>query len=328
MLANLRNRWFMLALVAVLAFGMIWSSELTTLAEHFPRRAAVAAVMLLMALPMETSAMWQAVRRPGAAWLAAAINSGLAPLLGWLAARLLPLPEELATGVIVATVVPCTLAAASVWTRRAGGNDAVAILVTMMTNLACFLVIPFWLRLLVGGATVATLQLDYRGLMLTLALLVVLPIIVAQLLRQWRPLGAAASRHKVALGVLAQVGILSYVFIGAIGCGQELREKLTSGLVISVGDVVLMIAAVTTIHLALLKIGLYAARALALSRPDAIAVGIAGSQKTIVVGLHLASLFGPLAILPMVAYHAAQLLIDTLIADWLRRQDAFVAYDS
>jgi hypothetical protein len=29
---------------------------------------------------------------------------------------------------------------------------------------------------------------------------------------------------------------------------------------------------------------------------------------------------GPLAIIPMVAYHAAQLVIDTLVADWLRRQ--------
>jgi predicted Na+-dependent transporter len=27
---------------------------------------------------------------------------------------------------------------------------------------------------------------------------------------------------------------------------------------------------------------------------------------------------GPLAILPMVTYHAAQLIVDTLVADWWR----------
>ena len=36
------------------------------------------------------------------------------------------------------------------------------------------------------------------------------------------------------------------------------------------------------------------------------------------VGAYLALAVGPLAILPMVAYHAAQLIIDTLLADWLR----------
>jgi hypothetical protein len=38
------------------------------------------------------------------------------------------------------------------------------------------------------------------------------------------------------------------------------------------------------------------------------------------VGLFIALKFGPAAILPMVAYHAAQLLLDTVIADWLREK--------
>jgi sodium/bile acid cotransporter 7 len=86
------------------------------------------------------------------------------------------LEGELATGVIVAVTVPCTLAAATVWTRRAGGNDAVAILVTLITNLACFFVAPAWLRLLVGTAA----EVDYRALVIQLALLDVLPIAAAQ----------------------------------------------------------------------------------------------------------------------------------------------------
>ena len=86
----------------------------------------VAIVTFIMALPLETSAFWSAVRRPGAAWLGAFMNAGVCPPLGWLAS--LVLPPELAIGVIVATTVPCTLATAAVWTRRAGGNDAVAFL--------------------------------------------------------------------------------------------------------------------------------------------------------------------------------------------------------
>jgi hypothetical protein len=38
------------------------------------------------------------------------------------------------------------------------------------------------------------------------------------------------------------------------------------------------------------------------------------------VGAYLSLAVGPLAILPMVAYHASQLVIDTLVADWLRQR--------
>jgi predicted Na+-dependent transporter len=37
-----------------------------------------------------------------------------------------------------------------VWTRRAGGNPTVAILTTMSTSLACFVVTPAWLHMLTG----------------------------------------------------------------------------------------------------------------------------------------------------------------------------------
>jgi predicted Na+-dependent transporter len=36
------------------------------------------------------------------------------------------------------------------------------------------------------------------------------------------------------------------------------------------------------------------------------------------IGLDVALGFGGLAVLPMVAYHAVQLVVDTVLADWLR----------
>jgi sodium/bile acid cotransporter 7 len=81
-----------------------------------------------------------------------------------------------------------------------------------------------------------------------------------------------------------------------------------------------MIGAVAAVHVALLVLGFNVARVLRFARGDAIAVAFSGSQKTLMVGAFLALTIGPLAILPMVAYHAAQLVIDTLVADWLRRR--------
>ena len=308
MLARLRDRWFLLALVSLLVAGMTWPSTMQLFVGRLSSDWVVAIVTFIMALPLETGALWSAVRRPGAAWLGTFMNAGICPLLGWLASRLLP--TELAIGVIVAASVPCTLATAAVWTRRAGGNDAVAFLVTMITNLACFLVVPGWLWLLSGVRA----DVDYRAIVEGLILLVVVPIVLAQLLRQWQPLGSWATRHKKSLSWLAQIGVLTMVLIGAVSCGEKL-EAVDGNSILTATNLIYLFAGVAAVHVTALWLGLRLSRALGFPWPDSIAVAFAGSQKTLMVGAYVALAVGPLAILPMVAYHAVQLFVDTLIAD-------------
>jgi sodium/bile acid cotransporter 7 len=158
---------------------------------------------------------------------------------------------------------------------------------------------------------------DFQSIVVGLLLLVVLPILAAQALRQWRAIGTSATRHKAFLSFLAQCGVLLMVFIGAVACGERLAD-IESGF--STSHLAVMIVAVAAVHVALLLLGFNLAQLLRLGRADAIAVAFSGSQKTLMVGVFVAMAIGPLAILPMVAYHAAQLVIDTLVADWLRRQ--------
>lgn len=320
MLAHLRHRWFLIALVALLMAGMGWPATMKPVVGWMNGDWVVAIVTFIMALPLETSALWGAVRRPGAAWLGAFMNSGVCPPLGWLASLLLP--PELAVGVIVATAVPCTLATAAVWTRRAGGNDAVAFLVTMITNLGCFLVVPFWLWLLSGVHA----QVNYQAIVVGLIVLIVVPILLAQLMRQWRPLGAWATRHKKSLSLVAQIGVLTMVVIGAVTSGEKL-EGMEDDSILSLRNVLLMVIGVTAVHVAALVLGLRASRLLGFAWPDSIAVAFAGSQKTLMVGAYVALAVGPLAILPMVVYHAVQLFIDTIIADRWANQGAELADD-
>jgi len=320
MLSFLRQRWFLLALIAVLVAGIAWPAAMRPVAKLASGDVILAVITFIMALPLETSVLWRAVRRPGPAWLGSLLSSGLAPPLGWLASRMLP--GELAAGVILAATVPSTLASAAVLTRRAGGNDAVAFLVTMITNLACFLVIPSWLWLLMGMRA----EVDFSRIVLKLLLLVVLPIVVAQILRQLPPIGRQATRHKLLLSVVAQVGVLLMVLIGAVECGQRLAS-LESDSVVSATNILLMIVAVASVHGVLVAAGFALSRTFSIGREDAIGVAFAGGQKTLMVGAFLAMAVGPLAILPMVAYHAAQLIVDTLIADWLRQRDDVASLD-
>ena len=313
----LRHQWFLISLLLVVVLGFAAEDALTTLEKNFPKQALVAVVLFLMSFTLDAGAMWRAVRRPLGTLLAIVVNMGVLPLIAWGLSHWLS--SDLALGLMLMSVVPCTLASAAVWTRRADGNDAIALVVTMVTNFSCFLVTPLWLLVMTGK--------DFRGaiqpweMAADLSLIVVVPMAVGQLLRLRRPLGQWATRHKVSFSAIAQIGILAMVLFGSIRSGRELSQ-LPASESIAAGQWALMIAAVVLVHVIALFLGFGAGKAAGLVRADWIAVGVAGSQKTLMVGLYLATayhdFFTGIAVLPMVAYHIGQLLLDTVVADRLR----------
>ncbi|MEK6236447.1 MAG: bile acid:sodium symporter, partial [Planctomycetales bacterium] len=133
----LARRWFLLALTLVLAVGFAFAAPLSPWVGRLPRNWIVASVMFLMALPLDLGRMTNALRRPKAVLLAVGVNALLTPLFAWALSSMQS--GDLAVGLMIAASVPCTIASAAVWTRKAGGDDAVALLVTMITNSLCFL---------------------------------------------------------------------------------------------------------------------------------------------------------------------------------------------
>jgi len=314
----LKRQWFLTCLAVILVLGFLFPRFFAPLAQaKVVRDSIVAAVLFLMALPLQTRQIGRSLRNPGVALLASAVNVGLLPLVAWGLAFFLE--GDLRTGLFVIAAAPCTLASAAVWTRRAGGDETVALMVTVLTNASCFLITPLWLMLTTGT------QVDLQesgaakpgSMVFQLGLLVVLPMAIAQLLRQIDLIGRVAMQHKTLLSTVAQAGILTMVLVGATQCGLKL-EGLNR---LPLWDMGLMVLVVLALHLIVLNLGLAIAKALGISRPGQIAVGIAGSQKTLMVGIHIASShFGGLTILPMVAYHVGQLVLDTIIADRLRKR--------
>ena len=312
-LAVLKRRWFLIVLCAILLIGILGWRHLQGFVEHFPKDWVVGAVLFAMALPLRIDAIFNTLRRPGAALLAVVVNMGAVPLFAFVASWLLS--DDLATGLIVAAVVPCTLASAAVWTRMAGGNDAVSMLVTVVTNLTCFALTPAWLSLLVGRGGES---IDFKAMSLKLLVLVVVPIVAAQLLRMWPIVAQAAETRKSGLSIFAQLGVLAMVLVGAIHCGEQLQSiDLQLGGIL--GQLLLMLVLVTAVHLAGWALGFWFASWLGIGRADQLAVAFAGSQKTLMVGLAVALEFSGLAVLPMLAYHVLQLLIDTLLAQRLAK---------
>ncbi|REJ88720.1 MAG: hypothetical protein DWQ35_19470 [Planctomycetota bacterium] len=315
------RQWFLICLAAALVVGFRFATPLAGFAQNFPVPLLVAFVLFLMAWTLDADALRRAVTRPQAAALGVTVNIVLLPALAWLLGWLLV--EPLNWGLALAAAVPCTLASAVVWTRRAGGNDAVALMVTMITNVSCFITTPLLFWLLTGKD--AETGRDPWQMVLKLMLVVVLPMVLGQALRLVPAAARWATAEKRLVAIVAQAGILTMVLVGAVNSALKLEGAMADG---GTGGPTLwqwvtMIVVVIVLHVVVLWAGCFLGRLTGLARSDWIAVGIAGSQKTLMVGLYvgLEQDLG-VGLLPMLAYHAVQLLIDTPVADWLHRRGA------
>ena len=311
----LAKRWFLLSLVVVFALGLIVHEQCETWADYKPfRNAIVFTVLFWMAVSLSLKALSSGIRRPRGTLLAVFMNYGVLPLILWTVTCLIQSPEfdGLRGGLLVVAVTPCTLVSAAVWTRRAGGNDSIAIMVTLITNLLCFVIAPLWLLLFFG--TNVELKIPFSEMMLKLGLLVVLPMVLAQLTRLHRRWADWATDNKSKLGIAAQCGILTMVFLGSIKVGPEMVGENAGHGIALIG---IALAVVLFVHIVVFWLGIAIGRWLKISREDALAVGFAGSQKTLMIGLLICLDLGVLVI-PIVLYHASQLIVDTLFADYLK----------
>jgi len=295
-----------------LAIGFGFSAPLHPIAHSAALRAGVVIiVMTLMGWTLQPRSVVGVVRRPLASILAITINIFVVPLLAWPSLWLLP--RELAGGLIVASLIPCTLASASVWTRAAGGDEAVAMITTVVTNLVCFLVVPAGLSLMIGEQAVVSANSQMSSLLWQ----VVLPLVAGQSLRQLG-LSRFADRHKATLSILAQVGILLMVLLGGVISAE--RMPTLSGAY--TGTLLLTLLIALLVHTTALTIGYHAGSLAKVNRPQKIAIAIAGGQKTLMVGLQVA-LYCGFSVMPMVMYHVGQLFIDTLVVRYFNRRETF-----
>ena len=316
MLAFLRAYWFMISLLTLMAAGLSLGYAgndrvLGFIQLVLKTQLITPAILFLMAFTLDSSQIRASFRAPGPVLWACFVNAAVMPLMGY-GAMSLQLARHFEIGLMIAACVPCTVAAASVLTRKIGGNDAISLLTTLLTNGLCFLTAPLWLRLTTGYEFVGNpLEL---GLGLVLAVL--LPSLLGQCVRVSSAAREFAKRRKPVLGAIAQIGILLLVFSSACKGGQKLHVPNLSS---ELKGLAVVWATCIGLHLLGLVIANYGARWLGFCEQDRLAAAFAGSQKTLPVGLFVASNVAfdsvQFAIFPILMFHASQLFIDSLIVD-------------
>ena len=232
-----------------------------------------------------------------------ALGHGFAPLL----------PADIATGLVFLGVLPSTVQSATAYCSIARGNVAASVVASAIVNLAGVVVAPLLFALLASASGVAV----HGDAVVKILTILLLPFGLGQLLQaRLRPW---ALRHPALTGWMdrGSIAIAVYVaFSGAVVAGIWGRVD-AGGWGALAGALVLLLG--FAFGGAWLVGGL-----LRLPPADRRALLFSGAQKSIAIGAPLAAILFPpdragLILLPVLAYHLAQLILSAPVAARLGR---------
>ncbi|KAG2432552.1 hypothetical protein HXX76_008897 [Chlamydomonas incerta] len=290
----------------------------------------VVLVFLISGLQLDTKDMRAALSArnlPALAYGLVAILA-LTPLLGY-ALRELPLePKEFATGLAVFSVAPTTLGVGVALTAACGGNEALALLLTVATNALAVFTMPPELQLLLppaaeGAAGAGALNVNVYDLLTKLAATVLVPFALGKAAREYLPGAAAfAKAHRTRLSMFSTAA-LAFVVWQTLSSARDLLLEQPPGALAA------MVAAALGMHLFYL-VANFAVVWHVLRPPlrEAIAVGIMASQKSAPVAVTVISYLSSnpaqqgLMALPAVVGQMGQIFIGAALA---RQLSAVVA---
>jgi sodium/bile acid cotransporter 7 len=321
MLASLAERWFLVTLILGVGLTLLFPDAVHLVTQPLPPHLIIAIALFLMAWTMPTRSLAAELRQPQAAAWAITLSYTATPALAWLVG-LLTDAADVRIGMLVSACVPCTLASCVLWTRLAGGNEATALVALLGSTLLSWLATTGWLSALTG----TQVELDVPRMMLDLVTTLVIPVALGQGLRALPRLTVYVDRHRLLIGNVAQLCVLSIILKTTAAVGLQLHAGTTQ---LSAATVIASVLLTQAVHIAALALGWWTSLGW-IDRPRRLAVAFASSQKTLPVALFLFERYYreafPLAVLPLLCYHVGQLIVDTFIAERLRHSSPSPPY--
>ena len=267
----------------------------------------IVTMMLISGMKIPFERFKEVLRRPLPAVAALISIFCLAPPVALAAAHVLGFDaaaDRLAVLILAAQAT--TLATAIVLTETAGGDTALAVVVSVSSNLLSALVTPAVFQLFCD----AEVHVDQSAMIHSLLLKIAVPVAVGQLLRI--PFKAFVTKHAKRLSFVSQALILIILYAG-ISSGHA---QLEGG-----GVIVRVIGWALLLHGTMLLLNALMARVLIRTSETRTAFVLSASQKTLPAAIliwHNQFSHLPLGISAAVSHHIIQLVVDSLLAPAFR----------
>ena len=216
-MTNLTVRIFPLCALLISAFACIWPEPLAALGSWIVPMLGI--IMLGMGTTLSPADFLAAAKRPGAVVTGMVLQFLLMPLLAWLTARLLHLPQEQFIGVImVGTVAGGT--ASNVIAYLAGGDVALSITMTACSTVAGIVLTPLISSFYLGQTVHVPAWAMFKSILLVVALPVSLGLVINRLFRKHADVLAKICPLVSSFGIVLVIGIITALNVSTLAqCG-------------------------------------------------------------------------------------------------------------
>lgn len=220
-------------------------------------------------------------------------------------------------GTFFLAALPSTVSSSVVMVSIANGNIPAAIFNASISSVMGIFITPLWMSVVTGGQHNSV---DVGDIVLKLLLQILAPVVLGLLLNPTK-LGKLAGKYTKQLKYFDQLTILAIVYTAF---SESFEKKMFSNLGV-VELIVLGACMLGLFFLAYFLIG-YICRLLGFNREDCITATFCGSKKSLVHGTVMAKVIfvnSPLMgilLLPIMLYHALQLISVSIIAQRLAKR--------
>lgn len=220
---------------------------------------------------------------------------------------------DFAIGALIIGVAPVTVASGTVMTAMALGNVPLSLFICVLGNFFSIFTIPLMIKLILQFGDVS-IHLPVFKMLMGLMINVLLPTLVGQILRQW--LKEKMIPYKPAISIFNQIIVL-LIILNAISS--------SASQILKTGKALFMVFSfMIGLHIFILIINKILAGLIRLDLPSTAAFTIHTSQKTLTISYIVwAGYFAieyPMALIPGIAYHLTQMIMDTFLAHWFRNE--------
>ena len=242
------------------------------------------------------------------------------------------LNASLVSGLVVCLSTSTTASTHVVFTNPAGGNEALALVNAVIGNVIGIFLTPAWIKAFVSDHTGGTASVPYATVIKQLVITVVAPLIAGNCLQHYCPTAVAAVSKRVNLSKLSSLMILLLVWATF---SNTFAKHVTAdgGSVVAIVALTLGFYCLFTAFALWLPISCaFARRHLQASEADAIAMAMCAGTKTVALGIPIiTAVFAHnpqqgIISLPLIIYHAEQILLGNLLTKplkrWVRRCEA------
>lgn len=213
-------------------------------------------------------------------------------------------------GFLFLAALPSTVSSSVVMVSLAGGNLPAAIFNASISGIIGILLTPLWMLPFINQTDVA---FDFSSIYLQLITEIVIPLALGLLLRKF--LGEWAQRHKRQITLFDKFIILLIIYKSFVHSFED--EIFTS---VSFTQMTIMVGIVLVLFILVYALTGWLGRVLKFNYADRITNQFCGTKKSLVHGTVFSeALFGHtsiigILILPLMVYHAFQILIISIIA--------------